>query len=625
MCGVAGIVNLLGDEISPNTLKGMTDAISHRGPDGEGQWIENNVGIGHRRLAIIDLSSNANQPMISINKRFVLSFNGEIYNYLEIKELLLSEGINFVSKSDTEVVLYALAQWGKDALLKFNGMFSLCFWDREEKKLLLARDRYGIKPLYYARQGKYFYFASEQKSILSVNEFKSKLNKKSLFEYFTFQNIITENTLLEDINILQPGSFGEILLQDSSPSFSINSYWDYDFSSINKFSNSIEYSEEFDRLFHQAVKRQLVSDVEIGAYLSGGIDSGSITAIAKEEFTNFKNFTIGFDTSSVSGIEMAFDERKIAESMSSEFKTEHYQMVLKSGDMERCIKKLTYHLEEPRVGQSYPNFYAAKLAGKFVKVVLSGTGGDELFAGYPWRYFRGGSNINFKQFIQQYYISWQRLLNESEIKKLFSPIWSEVSDLSTLNIFEEVLKKSNNQLCTTEDFINNSLYFEAKTFLHGLFIVEDKLSMAHSLENRVPFMDNDLVDFAIKCPLKYKLNNFQKSIQIDENVIGKKSDIYFKKTNDGKQIVRKSMSKYIPKSIIGSSKQGFSSPDASWFKGESLEFVSNIINSNSSPIFNFFDKKTTQILFNEHISGKKNRRLFIWSIINFNEWLNQNF
>ena len=177
--------------------------------------------------------------------------------------------------------------------------------------------------------------------------------------------------------------------------------------------------------------------------------------------------------------------------------------------------------------------------------------------------------------------------------------------MSTLNIFEEVLKKSNNQLCTTEDFINNSLYFEAKTFLHGLFIVEDKLSMAHSLESRVPFMDNDLVDFAIKCPLKYKLNNFQKSIQIDENVIGKKSDIYFKKTNDGKQIVRKSMSKYIPKSIIGSSKQGFSSPDASWFKGESLEFVSNIINSNSSPIFNFFDKKTTQILFNEHISGKK--------------------
>ena len=199
-------------------------------------------------------------------------------------------------------------------------------------------------------------------------------------------------------------------------------YWDYKFEEVYHSNDLREYTEELDRLFQQAVKRQLVSDVELGSYLSGGMDSGSISAVAASNIKFLKSFTVGFDLSSASGLELAFDERSKAESMSAKFKTEHYQMVLKSGDMERCIKDLAWHLEEPRVGQSYQNYYAAKLASKFVKVVLSGCGGDELFGGYPWRYYRAIDVSNFEDYIDKYYLYWQRLVTNSEIKKLFKPI-----------------------------------------------------------------------------------------------------------------------------------------------------------------------------------------------------------
>ena len=202
MCGITGLINLNGEPVSPVILKKMTDAIAHRGPDGEGQWIEGNVGIGHRRLAIIDLSPAGHQPMITGDHRYVLSYNGEIYNYREIRTELEALGHWFRSQTDSEVVLNALAHWGPDALLKFNGMFGLALWDRKEQNLLLARDRYGIKPLYYARQNQFFAFGSEQKAITAQPSFCKELNKKALLEYFTFQNIFTDQTLLNDVHLL---------------------------------------------------------------------------------------------------------------------------------------------------------------------------------------------------------------------------------------------------------------------------------------------------------------------------------------------------------------------------------------------------------------------------------------
>ncbi len=622
MCGIAGVINLKGDGISPVMLRAMTDSLAHRGPDGEGHWIQENVGIGHRRLAIIDLSPLGHQPMVSSDSRYVLTFNGMIYNHREIRAELEARGHRFRSSSDTEVVLNALIEWGVDALPRFNGMFAFGFYDSMARRLLLARDRYGIKPLYVSQQGDVFAFGSEQKAILARSNFVRRLDKSALMEYLTFQNILSERTLLEDIQLLPAGHFTVLDLKSTIPQLKKTQYWDFDFREESPEARHEEYVEELDRLFAQAVNRQLLSDVEVGSYLSGGMDSGSITAIAADSFPGMKTFTCGFDLSSASGMELAFDERAMAEAMSAAFKTEQYEVVLKSGDMERSLPALVHHLEEPRVGQSYPNYYAAQLAGKFVKVVLSGAGGDELFGGYPWRYYRATSARNFEDYVDSYFDYWQRLTSPAELKRLVSPIWRDVADVSTRQVFRDVYPSQPRSLERPEDFINQSLYFEAKTFLHGLLVVEDKLSMAHGLESRVPFLDNDLVDFAMRVPVKYKLNNLAEVARLNENEPGAKAEQFFKRTKDGKQILRDAMSRHIPESVTSRAKQGFSSPDASWFKGESIDFVRRQL-SGSTPLFDILDRDAVGTVLESHFTGSENRRLLVWGLLSLDEWLNQ--
>lgn len=620
MCGITGIFNLNGEPVSPVILRRMTDAIAHRGPDGEGFYNDGFVGLGHRRLAIIDLSPAGHQPMVSRDQQVVLSYNGEIYNFQEIRVELEALGHAFHSRTDSEVVLNAWAEWGADCVTRFNGMFAFAIWDKREQSLFLVRDRYGIKPLYYACWGSTFLFGSEQKAILAHPAARRELDKKALLEYFTFQNIFTDRTLLEGVRLLPAASVARIVLGDNGK-LRITRYWDYRFREPDHPADPREYREELDRLMRQAVSRQLVTDVELGAYLSGGMDSGTITALAARELPYIKTFTCGFDLSSASGIELAFDERVKAEAMSARFKTEHYEMVLKAGDMERCLPKLARHLEEPRVGQSYPNYYAAQLASKFVKVVLSGSGGDELFGGYPWRYYRATVCNDFEHYIDQYYCFWQRLIPNATIAKVFAPIWDNVKDVWTRDIFRDVFLTHDNELDRPEDYINHSLYFEAKTFLHGLFVVEDKLSMAHGLETRVPFMDNDLVDFAMRCPVNLKLNNLAEVVRINENEPGSKQALYFEKTKDGKQILRNVMQRYIPDEIANAEKQGFSAPDASWFKGESIEFVERKLCSANAQVFEYLDQNSIRALISEHLSGQHNRRLLIWSLLSLEEWL----
>jgi asparagine synthase (glutamine-hydrolysing) len=257
----------------------------------------------------------------------------------------------------------------------------------------------------------------------------------------------------------------------------------------------------------------------------------------------------------------------------------------------------------------------ARLASKFVKVVLSGAGGDELFGGYPWRYYIGSDSKNFEEYIDNYYSYWHRLVNNTQLKQLFAPIWSEVDDVWTRDIFRDVFSNHANELNTPQDYVNHSLYFEAKTFLHGLFVVEDKLSMANSLETRVPFMDNDLVDFAMSCPVDLKVKNLANRPRLDENQVGNKKEAYFQQTSDGKSILREVMSDIIPLSITEGQKKGFSSPDASWFRDESSEFVKKRLVSTESPIDELMNKDVYSEIINEHIEGLENRRLFIWSLL----------
>lgn len=616
MCGIAGKIDFSGEKVTRMYLKRMTDAIAHRGPDGEGQYVDRNVGIAHRRLSIIDLSPRASQPMISEKNDIVITYNGELYNYREIKKDLKEKGYKFYSDSDTEVVLYAYAEWGEKCVSLFNGMFAFSIWDKRNNCIFIARDRYGIKPLYYFIDNQKFVFASEQRAILANHDIPNILDKEALLEYFTFQNFFTDRTFNKNIKMFPAGCFAYIKADDSK-SLSIKRYWDYDFRESLCAADENEYIEELDRLFRQAVHRQLVSDVPIGGYLSGGMDSGSITAIAAEELPYLKTFTCGFDLHSASGLEMAYDEREKAEYMSYLFKTEHYEMVLKAGDMERILPVVVNHLEEPRVGQSYPNYYAANLASKFVKVVLSGAGSDELFGGYPWRYYRAVVNDSFDDYIDKYYKFWQRLIPNKEVKKVFSPIWTDVKHVWTRDIFRDVfMHKKDLRTQTPEDYINNSLYLEAKTFLHGLLVVEDKLSMANGMETRVPFLDNDLVDFAMKLPVKYKLRNLQEVIRINENEPGSKENKYYAKTKDGKLLLRKVMKRYMPMEITGAVKQGFSAPDASWFKGDSIDFVKRILGKKAR-IYEYLDYISVSKLLNEHFEGINNRRLLIWSLLNF--------
>ena len=624
MCGICGIFNLNGEPVSPVVLRKMTDAMAHRGPDGEGFYIDSFIGLGHRRLAIIDLSPLGHQPMTTPDGKFTITYNGEVYNFQELRIELEALGHAFRSRSDTEVVLNAYAQWGPECVNKLNGMFAFAVWDKTRQQLFLARDRYGIKPLYYASLGSYFLFASEQKSIITHPAFNREIDLEALLEYFTFQNIFTDKTLLKRLKLFPSGSYARLPLgwgTKGSQELRMTRYWDFDFSEPENPATEEEYIEELDHLFRQAVNRQLVSDVELGAYLSGGMDSGSITAIAATQVPYIKTFTCGFDLHSVSGLELGFDEREKAEYMSYLFKTEHYEMVLKAGDMERILPHIAWHLEEPRVGQSYPNFYIAQLASKFVKVVLTGAGGDELFGGYPWRYYRAVVNDDFENYIDKYYLYWQRLIPNKIIHKVFKPVWPEVQHVWTRDIFRDVFITKPDHISGPEQYINLSLYFEAKTFLHGLLVVEDKLSMAHGLETRVPFLDNDLVDFATKLPVSMKLGNLGEVVRLNENEPGPKTRQYFQKTKDGTIALRNVMNRYIPETITNGIKQGFSAPDATWFKGESIDYVKKLIFNKRALIYDYLDSNSVQELVKEHTQSDTNRRLLIWSLINFEWWL----
>lgn len=661
MCGIVGALSLNNSSINIDYTKPMADKIAHRGPDDAGYlyfhtgtrhkkkisfyqnitdenfknletkipYIESaaiqrklynhdyDLYMGHRRLSILDVTYAGHQPMSDLSKNIWISYNGEIYNFKELKLELKKLGHKFISNTDTEVIIYSYIEWGIDCIEKFNGMFAFSLYDNFKKKFYLCRDRYGIKPVYYhITKDKTFIYGSEIKSILEYKDYKSEIDKEALVEYFTFQNIFTSKTLHKNIQILEAGHYFEIDLLTKS--YKKLQYWDFDFKNPEIVKDEREYIEELERLFAQAVRRQLVSDVPLGCFLSGGIDSGSITAITSNHFQQsnniLKTFTVGFDLTNTNDLERSFDERAKAEFMSYKFKTEHYEMVLKSGDMERCLENFAYHLEEPRVGQSYPNYYAAKLVSKFVKVVLSGIGGDELFAGYPWRYYNITNSKNFDDYIDKYYKYWQRLIPNREIRNLFIPISSNIKNVWTRDIFKNVFKKPT-LMEKQEDYINNSLYFEAKTFLHGLLVVEDKLSMSHSLETRVPFLDNDLVNFSQKIPVKFKLKNINSKKKMNENNISKH------KNSDGKMIFRKSISKYMSKDTNQAIKRGFSSPDQSWFKGDSKDFVKKKLLNSDGKIYNYLDKNTVQKLTKEHLSGKKNARLFIWSLLNFKTFL----
>ena len=620
MCGIVGVCNLDKMPVPLSLIKRMTDVISHRGPDSEGQYTDGPVALGHRRLSIIDLSPLGHQPMANETNDVILIFNGEIYNFQNLRVELETHGHHFHSQTDTEAIIHAYEQWGEKCVDHFNGMFAFAIWDRRRQQLFLARDRYGVKPLYWYHHGNVFLFASEIKAILEHPKVSRSVCREAMNEYFSFQNIFSDLTLFEGVRLLPPATTLTLDANSAGPP-RLNCYWDYPFGAAPLTMPENECVEQLYHLFVQAVTRQLVSDVPVGAYLSGGMDSGSITAVAARHVERLTTFTGGFDLSSASGLEVGFDERRSAEVLANLFKTEHYEVVMHAGDMEWVLPKLIWHLEDLRVGQAYPNYYVARLAGKFVKVVLSGAGGDELFGGYPWRYYHSLNSLSANDYYARYYQFWQRLVPDTEKNQLFNgAMLREVSSHSTFDVFRNVFKKYPGAYQTNDDYVNASLYFELKTFMHGLLVVEDKLSMAHSLETRVPFLDDDLVEFAIRVPVSYKVRNLARASTVDENTIGKRQLNDFA-TSDGKAVLRSAMSRFIPPEVTARSKQGFSAPDASWFRGESIDYINRLLRNPKAKIYDYLNPEYVGRILDQHCSGTVNRRLLIWSLLSVEWWL----
>ena len=619
MCGIVGVYNLDGKPFLLTNLVKMAEQIAHRGPDDEGFYVKDNIALGHKRLSILDTSKKGAQPMTSKDGKWVVVFNGCIYNFLEIRQELKALGHYFVSNTDTEVIVEGLAEWGTQVFERFNGMFAIGAWNKEENTLYISRDRFGVKPLYYWFNGKTLVFASEIKAIIKHPDYTMAVDLGALNEYFTFQNLFSYRTLFKDVLMLPQAN--TIKIDASTISIEHQSWWDYDFSAPDENMTFEDAEKETLRLFKQAVARQMIADVPVGSYLSGGMDSGSITAVASSHVERLTTFTCGFEMSEVTGVESGYDERRDAEMMANHFKTEHFEQVMNAGDIRWSLPKVVWHLEDLRVGMSYPNYYISRLASKFVKVCLQGTGGDELFGGYPWRYYRVFDSISQQDFFDQYYGFWQRLVSDEEKNELFSPYVMQHIDLKEpREIFERVFTfNSKLKYENPEDHIQNSLYFETKTFLNGLLIVGDKLSMANGLEERFPFLDNDLVNFAQKIPIRHKLGNLEKEIKrIDEN-LERKMYVY-REFDDGKNVLRKAMAELIPENIVNRKKQGFSAPDESWYRGENAQYVKEFLLSSKLACSEFINKEYIEKIVNEHIDQRINHRLLIWSFLNFEMW-----
>jgi asparagine synthase (glutamine-hydrolysing) len=589
MCGIAGILDLRGRPVADAEIKAMIGAIRHRGPDDEGHYVGDAVALGNRRLAIIDTSRAGHQPMATENGSLLIVYNGELYNFPELLPLLEARGHRFHSRTDTEVVLHAYEEWGPSCLDRFNGMFGFAIWDTRRRRLFLARDRFGVKPLYYAFHAGRLLFGSEIKALLQAG-LPRRVSPEALVEYFTFQNVLSDRTLFDGVRLLPPGHS----LTVSEDGVEIKRFWDLEPDPDESLGEG-EWAESIRGVFEESVTRQLISDVPVGSYLSGGMDSGAVVAVASQHVPRLMTFTGGFDLSSVTGLELVFDERADAEVVASQFKTQHYEMVLHAGDLAWVLPELVWHLEDLRVGMSYQNYYIAGLASKFVKVSLAGTGGDELFAGYPWRY--GLIEAGADDFDSVYYDYWARLVPDEDKPDFFAPeVWAQATSHATYDVFREVLNPVDGL-----DPLTKALYFEAKTFLHGLLVVEDKVSMAHSLEARVPFLDNELVDLALRIPSRLKHAD-----------------------GGGKRLLRQAMRGLLPDEIIEKEKQGFSPPDQSWYRGPTMDYIRETLLDPRSLNRGYFQPAYVKRVLEEHLQGRINHRLLIWSLLCF-EWWNRLF
>ena len=592
MCGIAGLYNLSGAPAQASRVPAMCDLIRHRGPDDSGLWSDGPVALGHRRLSIIDLSSRGHNPMPNEDETVWLTFNGEIYNYKELRAGLRQRGHTFRSETDTEVIIHLYEEKGPECIADLNGMFAFALWDKPRRRLLLARDRFGIKPLYFTVLGRTLAFASEVKAFLALPDFKVAADPFALAEHFTFQNTFGSRTLFEGVQLLPAGHY----LVSEASDVNIRQYWRLQFEPETGLTLD-EWTHLLREHFEAAVKRQLMSDVPLGTYLSGGMDTGAISAVATRRIPDMHTFTCGFDLpEGGSHLEQYFDERNDSHRLAGHLGTVHHELELGPEAMAPALPHVVWHLDEPRVGISYQVYYTAEMIRRYVTVVLSGVGGDELFAGYPWRYepVLGLSAANFEA---EYYKVWIRFLTDEEKQSLFTTeVNKALGDFSTFDSFRSALAGAEEY-----DPLHRALYFDFNTFLGGLLIVDDKLAMAHSVEGRVPFLDNDLVDLVARIPSEFKLSKGQ-----------------------SKAVLKRAMKGLLPDETLERRKQGFTPPDQSWYKQGAIRYIRDLILTPRAVARGYFEPSYIETILDDHLNDRRNNRFLIWSLMSF-EWWNRLF
>ncbi|MEP6893807.1 MAG: asparagine synthase (glutamine-hydrolyzing) [Gaiellaceae bacterium] len=583
MCGICGLFSLRGGMENPERPIGaMVAALAHRGPDASGVHVDDRAALGSTRLAIIDLVGG-DPPIYSEDRSVCLVYNGEVYDHLAIRSRLERLGHVFASATDSEAVVHAYEQDGIGSVAALNGMFAFAIWDTRRGELHLARDRFGQKPLYYHWDGTTLVFASEIKALLASGRVPVALDPDAMVEALTFQNIVSMRSIVRNVSMVPPGS----TLKVDGHGLSITRYFD-PMPKPDPAIDAREAAKLVEKEFTHAVERHLMSDVDVASYLSGGLDTGSIAAIASATLPRLSTFCIGFDVSGAEGLEAGFDELDDARVLAETLGTHHHDLRLDASDMEMVLPRMMRHLEEPRMNFSYPNYLAAGLTSRWVKVVLSGAGGDELFGGYPWRYAHGAGD----DFPNSYFSYWNRLLTPDELRDALLPDVLEQVDLERPRaVFDEVMQESEGL-----PNLDRILYYESRTYLHGLLVLEDKLSMAHSLESRVPFLDHELVDLALAIPAAQK-------------VFGPRS----------KELFRQAVADILPSAVVSRRKTGFTPPQGAWFRGPQAAYVRRVLTERADSR-RIFRPRFLERVLKEHESGARERHHLIWTLLCLEWW-----
>lgn len=621
MCGIFGVIHFNPSaKVNPNLLENMGAVLHHRGPDNKGIWIRQNVGLGHTRLSIIDLSLLGNQPMLNEDGKVVITFNGEIYNFIELKEELLKKGHIFRSHTDTEVVIHLWEQEGVNCLEHLRGMFAFAIWDDRKKLLFLARDRVGKKPLFYLLLKDRFIFASEIKAILQDPGVEREPDIEAIHHYLNYQSVPSPYSTFKGIKKLPPAHY--LLINDGSEE--PRRYWKLSYKNkiqVNSEKDFLNLKEEIIERLRESVRIRMISDVPLGAFLSGGIDSSIVTALMAG-LTNqpVKTFSIGFTNEE-------YDETAYARMVAERYKTDHHEFIV-TPDARSIFPQLVWHYNEPFADSSaIPTYYVSKLAREYVTVVLNGDGGDENFAGYPryqnvdgyslksdypsflkrwlkrkieWLSFIGSGF--FKDFSRLSSLTQQRLLYYYRITHFHELYKQQIYTDEMKNMMEGILSVDimldRYRQSDAGDFLDSTLDFDFGLYLPDTLMTKvDVASMAHSLEARSPLLDHKFMEFVAQIP----------------------SDLKLKDGTESKHIFKRAAEPYLPHEVIYRNKMGFGVPIDHWFRNELKEMVYDVLLSKSAIDRGYFKRDYIENMLDRHQKGESWQYL-IWNLLMLELW-----